>query len=337
VDKPRTFQRVLITGITGSGGSYLAEHIVHRHPEVEVHGLSRWHSATTSDNLAAIRGRVHVHEADLMDLSSVLALMAEVKPDAIFHLAAHANVRTSFITPHAVLANNILGTSNLFEAVRLVRLDPIIQLCSTSEVYGQVDPKHVPITEDCPIRPASPYAVSKVAQDLLGGSYWMSYQMRIIRTRMFAYLNPRRTDLFATSFARQVAWIEQGLQNNELVHGNLDSVRTLIDVRDAMRAYWEAIVWCDPGEVYNIGGATTMTVGEFLETLVALAKVKIQTRCDPSLLRPADVTLQVPSVEKFIQATGWKPEISFEQSVSDLLAYWRREAVVQSARAKGTS
>ncbi len=337
MDKPRTFQRVLITGITGSGGSYLAEHIVHRHPEVEVHGLSRWHSTTTSDNLAAIRDRIHVHEADLMDLSSVFALMDEVKPDAIFHLAAHANVRTSFITPHAVLANNILGTSNLFEAVRLTRLDPIIQLCSTSEVYGQVDPKHVPITEDCPIRPASPYAVSKVAQDLLGGSYWMSYQMRIIRTRMFAYLNPRRTDLFATSFARQVAWIEQGLQKNEVVHGNLDSVRTLIDVRDAMRAYWEAIVWCDPGEVYNVGGATTMTVGQFLETLVALAKVKIQTRCDPNLLRPADVTLQVPSVEKFIRATGWKPEISFEQSVGDLLMYWRREAVVQSARTKGTS
>jgi len=319
--------------MTGSGGSYLAEHIVQQHPEVEVHGLSRWHSTTTSDNIAAIRDKVRVHEADLMDLSSVFNVMEKVKPDAIFHLAAHANVRASFITPHAVLANNILGTSNLFEAVRLAKLDPIIQLCSTSEVYGQVDPKLVPIMEDCPIRPASPYAVSKVAQDLLGGSYWMSYQMRIIRTRMFAYLNPRRTDLFATSFARQVAWIEQGLQKNEVVHGNLESVRTLIDVRDAMRAYWEAILWCVPGEIYNIGGTTTMTVGQFLEKLVSLAKVKIHTHCDPNLLRPADVTLQIPSVEKFIKATGWKPEISFEQSVSDLLAYWRREARVAAQRA----
>jgi GDP-mannose 4,6-dehydratase len=336
VDKPRTFRRALITGISGSGGSYLAEHVVHQHPEVEVHGLSRWHSTTTSDNLAAIRDRIHLHEVDLMDLSSVFTVMEKVKPDAIFHLAAHANVRTSFITPHAVLANNILGTSNLFEAVRLARLDPLIQLCSTSEVYGQVDPKHVPIMEDCPIRPASPYAVSKVAQDLLGGSYWMSYQMRIIRTRMFAYLNPRRTDLFATSFARQVAWIEQGLQKNEVVHGNLDSVRTLIDVRDAMRAYWEAIVWCEPGEVYNIGGTTTMTVGQFLEKLISLATVKIQTRCDPNLLRPADVTLQIPSVEKFLKATGWKPVIPFDQSIADLLAYWRREASVQAARTKGT-
>lgn len=267
-----------------------------------------------------------------MDPSSVLEVIQQVRPGAIFHLAAHANVRTSFITPHAVLANNILGTVNLFEAIRLSKLDPVIQLCSTSEVYGQVDPKNIPITEECPIRPASPYAVSKVAQDLLGGSYWLSYQMQIIRTRMFAYLNPRRTDLFATSFARQVAWIEAGLQENEIVHGNLDSVRTLIDVRDAMRAYWDAIVWCAPGEVYNIGGVTTMKVGEFLERLIAVAKVPITTRCDPNLLRPADVTLQIPAVEKFAKATGWKPQYSFEDSLAYLLDYWRREARMTTER-----
>jgi GDP-4-dehydro-6-deoxy-D-mannose reductase len=334
MDKPRRFQRVLITGIAGSGGSYLAEHIVEHHPSVEVHGLSRWHSTTTADNLAAIGDKVRLHEADLMDLGSVLAVMEEVRPDAIFHLAAHANVRASFVTPHAVISNNVLGTLNLFEAVRLAKVEPIIQLCSTSEVYGQVDPKHVPITEDCPLRPASPYAVSKVAQDLLGGAYWMSYKMPIIRTRMFAYLNPRRTDLFATSFARQVAWIEAGLApSNEIVHGNLDSVRTLIDVRDAMRAYWEACVWCEPGEVYNIGGTTTMKVGEFLDRLLAMAKVPIRTRCDPNLLRPADVTLQIPSVEKFVRATGWKPQISFERSMADLLTYWRQRAVMVAARA----
>jgi GDP-mannose 4,6-dehydratase len=332
VASPRTFQRALITGISGSGGSYLAEYIVQHQPSVEVHGISRWHSTTATDNLAAIRDKITVHECDLNDLSSVLNVMQKVKPDAIFHLAAHANVRASFITPHAVLANNILGTSNLFESVRLAGLDPVIQLCSTSEVYGQVDPKNVPITEDCPIRPASPYAVSKVAQDLLGGSYWMSYKMRIIRTRMFAYLNPRRTDLFATSFARQVAWIEQGLQKNELHHGNLDSVRTLIDVRDAMRSYWVASCLCEPGEAYNIGGLTTMKVGQFLEKLVALAKIPIKTRVDPNLLRPADVTLQIPCVDKFVEATGWKPEIPFEQSMADLLAYWRREAKVAAQR-----
>jgi GDP-4-dehydro-6-deoxy-D-mannose reductase len=334
--QPRTIQRALITGIAGSGGSYLAEHIVGHHPEVEVHGFSRWHSTTTTDNLRAIRDRVHVHEVDLNDFGAVFATMRKVQPDAIFHLAAHANVRASFTTPQAVLSNNILGTSNLFEAIRLAELDPIIQLCSTSEVYGQVDPKYVPITEETPFKPASPYAVSKAAQDMLGWTYFTSYRMRIIRTRMFSYLNPRRTDLFATSFARQVALIERGLQE-ELVHGNLDSVRTIIDVRDAMRAYWEAALYCEPGEAYNIGGATTLTVGQFLERLISLCRVKIPTRCDSRLLRPADVTLQIPCVEKFRQATGWEPTVTFDESVAELLSYWRAEAeLVEHRDAKAT-
>ena len=325
MNETRTISRILITGIAGSGGSYLAEYIINNYPTVEVHGISRWHSTTSTDNLAGIRERVTVHEADLMDFSSVLAVLQEVKPDAIFHLAAYANVRASFITPNTVLSNNILGTSNLFEAVRLAKLDPIIQLCSTSEVYGQVEPKYVPITEDAPMRPASPYAVSKVAQDLLGWSYFASYKMQIIRTRMFTYLNPRRTDLFATAFAKQVAWIERGLQQ-ELVHGNLDSVRTIIDVRDAMGAYWEAIVHCKPGEAYNIGGTTTMKVGEFLERLISLSTVPIPTRCNTNLLRPADVTLQIPCMDKFVRETNWQPKYTFEESLVDLLTYWRHEA-----------
>ncbi len=325
----REFKKVLITGIGGSGGSYLAEYILENHPGVEVHGLARWHS-TTQDNLRSISDRAKVHEADLNDLGSTIEAMRAVMPDAIFHLAAHANVRASFITPHAVLANNILGTGNLFEAVRLAGLDPIIQLCSTSEVYGQVAPEDIPIREDAPMRPASPYAVSKVAQDLLGYTYFVSYKMRIIRTRMFAYLNPRRSDLFATSFARQVARIEFGLQD-DLTHGNLDSVRTIIDVRDAMRAYWDALLYCAPGEAYNIGGTATMTVREFLERLRSMARVPIRTRVDPALLRPADVTLQIPNVDKFLTATGWKPQYSFDESIVHLLDYWRERIAVESA------
>jgi GDP-mannose 4,6-dehydratase len=323
-------KRALITGISGSGGSYLAEYIVQHHPEVEVHGLSRWHSTTTSDNLRAIRDRVTVHECDLAELGSVIEALQKIKPDAIFNLASHANVRASFITPNAVLSNNILGTSNLFEAIRLLKLDPLIQHCSTSEVYGQVDPKFVPIDEDTPIAPASPYAVSKVAQDLLARVYFVSYKMRIVRTRMFTYLNPRRTDLFATAFTKQVVWIERGLQK-ELVHGNLDSVRTIIDVRDAMRAYWMATLRGRPGEVYNIGGTTTMKVGDFLQRLMAKAKKPIPTRCDANLLRPTDVTLQIPNCDKFIQETGWQPEHSFEESLDHLLDYWRAQAEIAAA------
>lgn len=312
----------LITGIAGSGGSYLAEHIVNNCPGVSVHGIARWHSASSQSNLAKIANKVKVHECDLQDFSAVFSVLRDVKPDAIFHIASHANVRVSFINPLAVLNNNIMGTANLFEAVRLSGLDPWIQLCSTSEVYGQVFPNEVPITENQPIRASSPYAVSKVTQDLLGLTYFRSYKMKVVRTRMFAYINPRRADLFATSFARQVARIEAGLQK-ELVHGNLDSVRTMIDVRDAMEAYWLAVQHCEPGEAYNIGGTTTISVGDFLNVLKKLAKVKISSRLDPQLLRPSDVTLQIPDVSKFVKATGWKPRYSFEESVQYLLDYWR--------------
>lgn len=323
----KTFKRALITGATGSGGSYLADYILAEHPKVAVHGLTRWHTA--SRHLATPRG-LRLHECDLLDEGSVLRVMRAVKPDVIFHLASHANVRASFDTPVAVLSNNIMGTANLLEAVRLADLDPVIQLCSTSEVYGQVRPKDVPIKEDAPLRPVSPYAVSKTSQDLLGYAYFRSYGQRIIRTRMFTYLNPRRVDLFATSFARQVAWIERGMKT-ELVHGNLDSVRTFIDVRDAMRAYWDAALYCEPGEVYNIGGVTTMTVGDCLKRLVKLATVPVRTRQDPALMRPADVTLQIPSVAKFKKATGWKPRHDFDDSLRFLLEHWRREARKETA------
>ena len=326
----RIIKKVVITGISGSGGSYLAEYIVNHHPEVEVHGFSRWHSTTGNVNLKHIADKIVVHECDLNDLSSVVNAFKKIKPDGIFHLAAHANVRASFIVPLAVLNNNIMGTANLFEGVRLVGIDPYIQLCSTSEVYGQVDPKNVPIKEDCPLNPASPYAVSKVAQDLLGYSYYKSYGMKIIRTRMFAYLNPRRADLFATSFALQVARIEAGRQK-ELLHGNLDSVRTIIDVRDAMESYWVALKLGRPGEIYNIGGQTTLTVGEFLALLKKKARCAIPSRVDPNLLRPADVTLQIPDVNKFQKDTGWKPKYSFEESVQYLLDHCRETVAREAA------
>lgn len=318
----KNIKKVLITGISGSGGSYLAEYIVNNHPKVEVHGFSRWH-ATTVNNLSFISGKVEVHEVDLMDMASIIEVLRKVKPDAIFHLAAHANVRASFVTPTAVLSNNILGTSNLLEAIRILNLKPIVQICSTSEVYGQVDPKNVPIKEACPLSPMSPYAVSKTTQDLLGTVYFHAYGIKIIRTRMFAYINPRREDLFATHFAMQVARIEAGVQK-VLLHGNLKSTRTMIDVRDAMEAYWVAVEKCAFGEAYNIGGNTIITVGEFLKLLKKRARVPVPTRQDPKLLRPTDVTLQIPDITKFTKQTGWKPKYSFEESVEFLLEHCRK-------------
>ncbi len=332
----RGFKTALITGVAGSGGSFLAEHLVEHRPQTAVHGVSRWHSATDNRNLHKIRDRIKLHECDLLDFSSIVTVLREVQPDVVFHLASHANVRASFATPLAVIQNNIMGTANLFEALRLSGLDPVVMHCSTSEVYGQVDPSHVPIREDCPLRPASPYSVSKITQDLLAQTYFAAYKTKMIRTRMFAYLNPRRADLFATSFALQVARIEAGLQD-ELRHGNLDSVRTIIDVRDAMAAYELAATKCDIGEVYNIGGTTVIKVGEFLELLKKYAKKPIPSRVDPALLRPADVTLQIPAVDKFIAATGWRPRYSFAQSVEMLLDHCRREVAREATAREATA
>ncbi|MFH1541444.1 MAG: GDP-mannose 4,6-dehydratase [Elusimicrobiota bacterium] len=326
---PRKIKKALITGIGGSGGSYLADYIAENHPEVEIHGISRWHSTSSNKNLDKSIDKIILHECDLTDFSSIFSVLKKVKPDAIFHLASYANVRTSFITPLSVLNNNIMGTANLFEVVRTAEINPIIQLCSTSEVYGQVDSKNVPIKEDCPLNPSSPYAVSKATQDLLGYAYFRSYKMKIIRTRMFAYLNPRRVDLFATSFAMQVARIEAGLQK-ELLHGNLDSVRTIIDVRDAMESYWVATTKCEFGEAYNIGGLTIIKVGEFLEELKKLAKCKIPTRAEKKLFRPSDVTLQIPDTTKFTKQTGWHPKYSFKERVQYLLEYCRQHTRKES-------
>jgi GDP-4-dehydro-6-deoxy-D-mannose reductase len=329
----RSFRKALITGVTGSGGSYLAEQLVASSAVQEVHGVSRWHSTSSQKNLKSVADKVVVHECDLLDVSSITRCLKEVRPDLIFHLAAHANVRASFINPLSVLENNIMGTANLYEGIRLAEIDPVFVLCSSSEVYGQVDPKDVPITEECPIQASSPYAVSKIAQDLLGLSYFRSYNMKLIRTRMFAYINPRRSDLFATSFAKQVARIELGLQK-ELTHGNLDSVRTLIDVRDAMRFYLQVAEYGDFGEVYNMGGKSSMKVGEFLDILKSKAKVDIPSRVDPRLYRPADVTLQIPDTSKFeslVEKSGnqfsWKPSISIEDSIGFLLDHCRKEVL----------
>jgi GDPmannose 4,6-dehydratase/GDP-4-dehydro-6-deoxy-D-mannose reductase len=317
-------KKALITGITGSGGSYLAEYLIANQPEIEVHGISRWHSTSNNKNLEEIADKTFVHECDLNDFSSIFRTLKKVKPDYIFHLASHANVRACFDTPLAVLQNNIMGTANLLEAIRCTEIDSTIQLCSTSEVYGQVDPKNIPINEDCPIEPSNPYAVSKTTQDFLGRVYNKNYGLKVIRTRMFAYLNPRRGDLFSTSFAKQVVRIEKGLQK-ELLHGNLESVRTIIDVRDAMESYWYATEKGKPGEVYNIGGEKVIKVGEFLDVLKTLAKCEIPSRVDASLLRPTDVTLQIPDTTKFKRETGWSPKYSFEESVEHLLNHCRKE------------
>jgi GDP-mannose 4,6-dehydratase len=314
--------KVLITGITGMVGSHLADYILDHHPAVEVHGLIRWRSPL--DNIRRIESRVTLHQGELRDLNSLILVLRKVRPDRIFHLAAQSYVTVSFDAPADTIHTNVIGTVNLLDALRITGLDPKIHICSSSEVYGQVTEAEVPIRETNPFRPASPYAVSKTGEDMIALQYFLSYGIKTIRTRMFTHTGPRRGDVFAeSSFAKQIAEIEAGVRSNPIRVGNLGSVRTVADVRDSVKAYWVLLEKCLPGEVYNIGGSRTMTIGDILQALKGMARCKIEHVVDPTLLRPSDVTLQIPDTSKFQQATGWKPEIPVETTLRDLLAYHR--------------
>ena len=319
--------KALLTGITGFVGSHLAEYLIAQHPEVSVHGICRWRSP--QDNISHLpKDGYYLHHADLNDLSSLIRVIRDVKPDVIFHLAAQSYVQTSFTAPIDTLRTNILGTTHLLEAIRFADLDTIFHCVSSSEVYGQVLPEEVPIKETTPLRPASPYAVSKVGEDMIALQYWLSYGIKTIRSRMFTHGGPRRGEVFFDSaFAKQIVQIERGMQDKIINVGNLDSVRTIADVRDAVTAYWLLVNQCDYGEVYNIGGTHTVTVGEVLHDLLSMSSLNIgesvTIRVADHLLRPSDVTLQIPDCSKFIQKTGWQPKITYQQSMSDLLEYWR--------------
>ena len=313
-------KKALITGINGSGASYLAEYLITL-PDLEVQGLARWHTDRSS-NLVNVQDKVKLFECDLTDLSSVIRTLEKAQPDYIFHMASHANVRLCFENPIAIFNNNVNGTLNLLEAVRILKTKPIIQFCGTSEVYGQVRKEDTPIKETQKIDPVNVYAISKLAQEKLCRSYWLSYGIPVVLTRAFTYINPRRPDIFSSAFARQVVEIERG-KKDKIVHGNLDSTRTIIDVRDIMEAYWIAANSCEYGEEYNIGGTSYLTVGEFLNKLIEYAKVPIKTEVDSALLRPVDVTMQIPATKKFCLRTGWSPRYTLDHSIEFLLRHYR--------------
>ena len=323
----RDIKKVLITGITGFVGSHLADYILASFPKVQIAGLLRWRAPI--ENIRHILGQITLEYGDLLDIPSLKSILSSQQPDVIFHLAAQSYVPFSYSAPVATIYANTIGTCNLLEAVKELKLasgyDPIIHICSSSEVYGQVKQEEVPIREDNPFRPASPYAVSKVGEDMLGFQYWLSWGIKTIRTRMFTHTGPRRGEVFVVStFAKQIAAIEYGQQPPTVKVGNLDSIRTFLDVRDAVKAYWLLVEKCPPGEVYNIGGTETMTIGEMLNRLLRLSKVKdIEVKVDKSRLRPSDVTLQIPCIDKFTAATNWKPEIQFDKTLEDTLDYWR--------------
>lgn len=330
--------KALITGVTGMVGSHLADYLL-ENTDWEVYGVCRWRSPL--DNVSHLldrankKDRLYFEYADLNDEISLIRVIDSVKPDYIFHLAAQSYPQTSFTAPIDTLNTNINGTARLLEAIRNAKdsdssYNPVVHVCASSEVFGKIPADKKPdmgIHEDCPFHPASPYAISKVGTDLLGRYYAEAYGLTVMTTRMFTHTGPRRGDVFHEStFAKQIAMIEHGLIEPKIMVGNLKSLRTYADVRDAVRAYY-MLVTVNPisGEYYNIGGNYTCEVGETLDFLISRSpyRKQIEVVVDPERLRPIDADLQIPDCRKFTNHTGWRPEIPFDKTMEDLLDYWR--------------
>jgi len=313
---------ILITGITGFAGSHLAEYILNNHPGNRVFGIARWRSRM--ENIVQFREKITLMEADLKDHGSLQKCLAEVKPDRIFHLAAQSFVPTSWTSPAETFAINSIGQVNLFEAILSLKLTPRIQIAGSSEEYGHVNPDEVPMKETNPLRPLSPYAVSKVAQDLLAYQYFKSYGMETVRTRGFNHTGPRRGDVFICSnFAKQIAEIEKGKKKPVIHVGNLEARRDFTDVRDMVKAYWLSLEKGKSGDVYNLGSGKTYQMKEILRILLSLSQTSVTVEVDPKRLRPSDVPILLSNSSKFESLTGWKPEIPLEKTLKDLLDYWR--------------
>ncbi len=312
--------KVLITGISGFAGSHLAEYLLEK--DIEVMGTIRWRSPR--ENIKHLLSKVNLYDCDLKDLSAVDALIEETKPDMIFHLAAQSFVPSSWRFPAETINNNIISELNIFEAVRKARLKTRIQIAGSSEEYGFVKESEVPVKESQPLRPLSPYAVSKVAQDMLGYQYFKSYGLNIIRTRAFNHTGPRRGEVFVVSnFAKQIVEIEKGLKPPVIKVGNLSAIRDFTDVRDTVKAYYSILLKGNPGDVYNIATGKGHNISEVLDMLLSLTDTDITVERDPQRLRPSDVEILIGDASKMKKLTDWRAEIPFKKTLLDTLDYWR--------------
>lgn len=345
-------QKWLITGIGGFVASHFVDLLLEK--KEDVIGSYRW-----NEDLSRIqhsKNKIKMVPADLLDLSSLIRLIADNKPDVISHLAAQSYVPDSFTNPIITVETNTIGTLNLFEAIRIVKdyidkdYNPIIHVVSSSEVYGKVNKDEIPITEQHSFRPGNQYAIGKIGADATAQFYRDYYGLKVIITRMFTHTGLRRSMMSAeNSFCRQIAIFEKEykeLKNMKfdnfkangqeweikqnsikfyLKHGNLNSTRTWADVRDAVKAYYEMIKQGKVGQIYNIGGNEIKTIEEMLDYLISLSPIKnkIIKQLDKSLMRKMDVNLQIVDTSKFKNDVNWKPEIPFEKTMSDLLNWWR--------------
>ena len=312
--------KVLVTGIAGFVGRHLVDLLRSEHPGVEVFGLVKPHGTPAND----LPGRIALIEADLEDAAGVDSALDLVHPDRIIHLAGQSSPHASWTDPAGTIRVNVLGLLHILEAVRKRSLAPRVLVIGSAEEYGVVDARDLPVPEDAPLRPASPYAVSKIAQGYLALQYTLSFQMGIVRTRTFNHTGPGRGEAFAeSSFARQIAEIEAGRRRPVLAVGNLEAVRDFSDVRDVVRAYWTLLDRGDAGEVYNVCSGKGIRIRDLLQKLIEISGVDVEVRLDPERLRPSDIPNLVGDPRKIRETTGWEPGIPLEKTLRDLLQHWR--------------
>ena len=313
----RKFQKCLITGIGGSGGSFLAEHILKKKIGIKIFGIYR-SVGFTRYLKKKYHNKINLHYIDLNNFDLLKKKLKLIRPDVIFHLASNANVLDSFSKPMQIINNNNQITLNLLESIRVLKLDPIILICSSSEVYGNVAKKKFPIKENEIIKPINPYAASKAFQDIISQVYHKCYGLKIIITRMFSYTNARRNNLFQTNFASQIIKFKNK-KIEYLKHGNLKSKRSILDIYDAMEAYWLAATRGKIGKIYNIGGKKIISVKEYLNKLIKFYNIKnLKLKKDSRLVRPTDIIAQIPSVRLFKKDTQWREKIDPNLSMLNL-------------------
>jgi len=333
-------KKILITGATGQTASYLAEYVLENHKEYEVHCVRRWRSR--EENISAFRSKVVWHSCEMKDQFNVHNVIKKIMPDKIFVYSASSFVRDSWIQPQEYFNENISHILNVMNSILMINeididtsnvkleYNPKIFMALSSEEYGHVE-HGVKINEDSPLRPISPYGVSKVSMELLGYQYWKSYGMNVLLVRTFNHESPRRGHIFVTgSFCKQVALIEAGAKEAKLHVGNINSVRDWLDARDCVRAAWVATEKCKPGEPYNVCSEKAYTISEFIDALQKVSQVKFEVKVDPNKLRPSDVTWLLGDCTKFKNKTSWTPKYDFmNDTVPDMLDYWRKKIAAE--------
>lgn len=315
-------KKALVTGITGFAGSHLAELLVHE-KQWDIVGIHA--SDRHLDNVASIKDDIRLEKVNLLDAEQTTRVVSEIKPDVIFHLAASASVGNSFERAAEYINNNSTSQINIFEAVKASNLlDTKIVVISSANIYGKVLPEYIPMNENTPFNPDNPYSVSKITQDYLGLCYFFAYKLPIIRLRPFNHIGSRLSpEISLARFAKQIAEIEKGLKEPVMQVGNLEAKRDFTDVRDMVRAYVLAAEKCEAGEAYNIGTGVSYKIGDMLQKLLDLAQVKIEVKSDENLFRPSDIPELRADASKFKHATGWNPTVPIEDTLQELLAYWR--------------